>query len=80
MFVICGKCKKEIDIDEHDFCPECGAPLKNAIAPKNKKELMTYTALKNQYDSDKKELFIYLILLGVVLLLGVSGFLLEKIF
>lgn len=80
MKVVCSKCRDVVDTDESDFCPKCGESLKNAIVPSSEKELLTYTALKNQYDSDKKELFIYLILLGVVLFLGISGFLLEKIF
>ena len=78
MKVVCKDCKNVVDNEENDFCHYCGADLKNAVTPVNEKEMLRYTALKNKYESDKKELFIYLAILGGVLLFAVLWFVLEK--
>lgn len=78
MKVVCKKCGAVVIAESNDFCPECGANLKDALIPENEKEILRYTALRDKYESDKKELFIHLIILGGVLFLAVLRFVLEK--
>lgn len=78
MKVVCKKCGAVVIAERNDFCPECGANLKDAVIPENEKEILRYIALRNQYEGDKKELFIYLIILGGVLFLAVLRFVLQK--
>lgn len=78
MKVVCKKCGTVVIAESNDFCPECGTNLKDALIPENEKEILRYTALRDKYESDKKELFIHLIILGGVLFLAVLRFVLEK--
>lgn len=78
MKVVCKKCGAVVIVERNDFCPECGANLKDAVIPESEKEVQTYSALKRYYDGQKRELFIHLIILGGVLFLVVLRFILEK--
>ena len=73
MKVVCKACKKQVDTDKYDFCPQCGANLKEAEevpekAEKESKPLFFLNkeaddALKRELKANGLQLLIVLVIL-----------------